>query len=71
MDTVNTKYGPSSVQQGDSYSGSSAVHVLFVTVRDYGMIKKISYNANAQVRLRLNLSPVLHLLRVLYGINFV
>ena len=67
MDIVNTKHGPSSVvQQGDFrihrrfQSGSSNVHVLFVTVRDYGMIKKISYNAIAQVSLKIHLTPVLH-----------
>ena len=49
VDGVNTKYGLSSNTPKSSYSANSQVHVLFVTVRDHGWIKKISYNTATQV----------------------
>ena len=49
VDAVNTKYGLSSNTPKSSYSANSQVHVLFVTVRDHGWIKKISYNTVTRV----------------------
>ena len=53
MDTVRTKYDSSSVGQGGTSSSTPSVHALFVTVRDYGLIKKFSYNTKTQVNLNI------------------
>ena len=53
VDAVHTTYDPSFGNQKDhSYPSTSSIHALFVTVRDYGLIKKISYNTATQVSIK-------------------
>ena len=70
VDGVNTKYGLSSNTPKSSYSANSQVHVLFVTVRDHGWIKKISYNTVTQVGF-LNLGYLSKIIiKLLIGIRY-